>query len=56
MESVNVNIRKVKFHPSKKVATGNAETTLKIGDNLFSLMLITFAAVGAWAISAVLLL
>ncbi len=56
MDAVNVNVRKVKFHPSKKVATVNGETTVKIGDNLFSLMLITFAAVGAWAISAVLLL
>ncbi len=55
MDTVNVNVRN-KIHSSKntKKISENAETTINIGDNLFSLMLISIAALGVWAISAVL--
>ena len=57
MDTVNVNVRN-KLHSSKnkKVASQNAETTINIGDNLFSLMLISIAAFGVWAISTVIFL
>lgn len=57
MDTVNVNIRN-RFHSSKKNSSvsENAETTINIGDNLFSLMLVTIAAFGVWAVSAVLFL
>lgn len=51
-----VNTRKVRYNSSKKSDYGKEEITVSIGDNLFSLMLITFAAIGVWAVSAVLLL
>ena len=56
METMNVNVRKVRFHSSRKVNHENGESGINIGDNLFSLMLISIAAVGIWAMSAVLLL
>ncbi len=57
MDTVNVNVRN-KIHSSrnKKTSSENAETTINIGDNLFSLMLISIAAIGIWAISAVMFL
>lgn len=56
MDSVNVNIRN-RFHTSRKnKISENVETTINIGDNLFSLLLVTIAAVGVWAVSAVLFL
>lgn len=60
MDTINVNVKKSRIQSSRKhpeIVTGEkTETTMNIGDNLFSLMLITIAAAGIWAISAVLLL
>lgn len=56
MDSVNVNIGNRYQSSKKNVAPEVPETSIGIGDNLFSLMLISIAAVGVWAVSAVLFL
>lgn len=60
MDTINVNVKKSKISTPKRerkiMGLGEAETTINIGDNLFTLMLVGIAAFGAWAISAVFLL
>lgn len=54
MDSVNVNIGN-RYKSSKKNSISD-NVNVRVGDNLFSLMLVGIAAVGVWAISVVLFL
>lgn len=60
MDTVNVNVKKSRINSSSR-KTGSAfpqeaETSINIGDNLFTLMLVAISAFGLWAVTAVLLL
>lgn len=54
MDSVNVNVGNRYKSSKKNSISDNSSANLRVGDNLFSLMLISIAALGVWAISAVL--
>ncbi len=54
MDSVNVNIGNRYKSSKKNSVSDNPSANVRVGDNLFSLMLVGIAALGVWAVSAVL--
>ncbi len=56
MDSVNVNVGNNYKSSRKNSISDDSNINVRVGDNLFSLMLVAIAAVGVWAVSAVLFL